>query len=247
MTAERTATAMILAAGLGTRLKPLTDTMPKALVPYEGVPMIQRLMLQLKKAGFTRAVINVHHFADMLEEFVRSHDGFGLDVAFSDERGLLRDTGGGIRHAVMSGLLGEEPVLVHNVDIITSGIDLGAFCRQDPGGPDAAPPAASLLVSGRSSSRYLLTDSEGLLRGWMYPAKGLFKGTTPEAAATLQPHAFSGIHLLTPAALQLLRPCPEAFSIIDFYLSIAASHPVRCVDAPAGAVITDIGKLAQLR
>ena len=73
MTAERTATAMILAAGLGTRLKPLTDTMPKALVPYEGVPMIQRLMLQLKKAGFTRAVINVHHFADMLEEFVRSH------------------------------------------------------------------------------------------------------------------------------------------------------------------------------
>ena len=206
MTAERTATAMILAAGLGTRLKPLTDTMPKALVPNEGVPMIQRLMLQLKKAGFTRAVINVHHFADMLEEFVRSHDGFGLDVAFSDERDLLRDTGGGIRHAVMSGLLGEEPVLVHNVDIITSGIDLGAFCRQDPGGPDAAPPAASLLVSGRSSSRYLLTDSEGLLRGWMYPAKGLFKGTTPEAAATLQPHAFSGIHLLTPAALQLLRP-----------------------------------------
>ena len=243
MTAERTATAMILAAGLGTRLKPLTDTMPKALVPYEGVPMIQRLMLQLKKAGFTRAVINVHHFADMLEEFVRSHDGFGLDVAFSDERDLLRDTGGGIRHAVMSGLLGEEPVLVHNVDIITSGID----CRQAPGGPDAAPAAASLLVSGRSSSRYLLTDSEGLLRGWMYPAKGLFKGTTPEAAATLQPHAFSGIHLLTPAALQLLRPWPEAFSIIDFYLSIAASHPVRCVDAPAGAVITDIGKLAQLR
>ena len=79
----------------------------------------------------------------------------------------------------------------------------------------------------------------------MYPAKGLFKGTTPEAAATLQPHAFSGIHLLTPAALQLLRPWPEAFSIIDFYLSIAASHPVRCVDAPAGAVITDVGKLAR--
>ncbi len=247
MTAERTAAEMYRAEGLGTRLKPLTDTMPKALVPYAGVPMIQSLLLQLNKAGFTRAVINVPHVADMLEEFVRSHDGFGLDVAFSDERDLLRDTGGGIRHAVMSGLLGEEPVLVHNVDIITSGIDLGAFCRQDPGGPDAAPPAASLLVSGRSSSRYLLTDSEGLLRGWMYPAKGLFKGTTPEAAATLQPHAFSGIHLLTPAALQLLRPCPEAFSIIDFYLSIAASHPVRCVDAPAGAVITDIGKLAQLR
>ena len=247
MTAERTATAMILAAGLGTRLKPLTDTMPKALVPYEGVPMIQRLMLQLKKAGFTRAVINVHHFADMLEEFVRSHDGFGLDVAFSDERDLLRDTGGGIRHAVMSGLLGKEPVLVHNVDIITSGIDLQAFCRQASGGPDAAPAAASLLVSSRSSSRYLLTDSEGLLRGWMYPAKGLFKGTTPEAAATLQPHAFSGIHLLTPAALQLLRPWPQPFSIIDFYLPLAASHPVRCVASPAVAVITAVRKLAPPR
>lgn len=216
MTAERPVTAMILAAGLGTRLKPLTDTMPKALVPYEGVPMIQRLMLHLKKVGFTRAVINVHHFADMLEEFVRSHDGFGLDVAFSDERGLLRDTGGGIRHAVMSGLLGEEPVLVHNVDIITSGIDLGAFCRQAPGGPDAAPAAASLLVSGRSSSRYLLTDSEGLLRGWMYPAKGLFKGTTPEAAATLQPHAFSGIHLLTPAACSCCGPGPRHFPSSTF-------------------------------
>lgn len=86
-------TAMILAAGLGTRLKPLTDRMPKALVPYEGVPLIERLMLRLREAGFTRTVINVHHFADMLEDFIRSRDGFGLDVAFSDERDLLRDTG----------------------------------------------------------------------------------------------------------------------------------------------------------
>ena len=85
-------TAMILAAGLGTRLRPMTDKMPKALVPFEGVPMIQRLMLRLRDAGFTRVIINVHHFADMLEDFVRSHGGFGMDVAFSDERDLLRDT-----------------------------------------------------------------------------------------------------------------------------------------------------------
>ena len=257
MKADRLRTAMILAAGLGTRLKPLTDTMPKALVPYEGVPMIQRLMLQLKKAGFTRAVINVHHFADMIEEFVRSHDGFGIDVAFSDERDLLRDTGGGIRHAVMSGLLGEEPVLVHNVDIIASGIDLRTFCRQALGGPDDTQASASLLVSSRTSSRYLLTDSDGLLRGWVHPAKGLLKGTGPAAAvpaeytaplpSSLIPRAFSGIHILTPTALQLLRPWPETFSIIDFYLTVAASHTVRCMDAPAGAVITDIGKPAQLR
>ena len=247
MTADRPVTAMILAAGLGTRLKPLTDSMPKALVPYEGVPMIQRLMTGLRKAGFVRAVINVHHFADMLEDFVRSHDGFGLDVAFSDERDLLRNTGGGIRHAVMSGLLGEEPVLVHHVDIITSGIDLRSFCRQALQGSETAPATASLLVSGRTSSRYLLTDSDGLLRGWTYPEKGLFKGIAPEAAAALQPCAFSGIHILSTAALQLLRPWPETFPIIDFYLSIASAHTDRGVKAPAGAAITDIGKLTQLR
>lgn len=248
-------TAMILAAGLGTRLKPLTDTMPKALVPYEGVPMIERLMLRLREAGFTRAIINVHHFAGMLESFVRSHDGFGLEVAFSDERDLLRDTGGGIRHAVTSGLLGDAPVLVHNVDIVTSGIDLRRFytdaCTADSTGSSSA---ATLLVSNRTSSRHLLTGQDGLLQGWEYPAKGLVKGigngnTVPASGpdtSSLVPRAFSGIHVLSPEALQLLRPWPEVFSIIDFYLSIAASHTVRCIGAPADAVVTDIGKLTQL-
>lgn len=249
-------TAMILAAGLGTRLRPLTDWMPKALVPFEGVPMIQRLMVRLREAGFTRAVINVHHFADMLEDFVRSHGGFGLEVEFSDERDLLRDTGGGIRHAVMSGLIGDKPVLVHNVDIVTSGIDLGRFFRETSGIPDA-----SLLVSDRRASRYLLADSDGMLRGWVHPAKGIFKSTgsasrtpvqgpvpaDPYAIPGCTPLAFSGIHILTPAALQLLRSWPEAFSIIDFYLTIAATHPVHCISAPPDAAITDIGKLSLLQ
>lgn len=245
-------TAMILAAGLGTRLRPLTDRMPKALVPFEGVPMIQRLMVRLREAGFTRAVINVHHFADMLEDFVRSHGGFGLEVEFSDERDLLRDTGGGIRHAVMSGLIGDEPVLVHNVDIITTGVSLSQFYSQACRGTADA----TLLVSGRQSSRYLLTDSDGLLQGWINPAKGLLKGTGPAASTPVQhpiptdpcsipgrtPVAFSGIHVLNPAALQLLRSWPEVFSIIDFYLTIAATHPVHCISAPPDAAITDIGK-----
>lgn len=249
-------TAMILAAGLGTRLRPLTDRMPKALVPFEGVPMIQRLMVRLREAGFTRAVINVHHFADMLEDFVRSHGGFGLEVEFSDERDLLRDTGGGIRHAVMSGLIGDKPVLVHNVDIVTSGTDLGRFFRETSGIPDA-----SLLVSDRRASRYLLADSDGMLRGWVHPAKGIFKSTgsasrtpvqgpvpaDPHAIPGCTPLAFSGIHVLTPTALQLLRSWPEAFSIIDFYLTIAATHPVHCISAPPDAAITDIGKLSLLQ
>ena len=236
---------MILAAGLGTRLRPLTDTMPKALVPYNGVPMIESLILRLKAAGFSRLVINVHHFADMLEDFVRSRDCFGMDIAFSDERDLLRDTGGGIRHAWLSGLLGDGPVLIHNVDIITSA---------------DSPAAATLLVSDRTSSRYLLAGSDGLLRGWIYSAKGMLKGIGPDASvptghpATLDPHsipgltpsAFSGIHIITPEAMRLMSDWPEKFSIIDFYLHIAAGHPVRCTDAPAGAVITDIGKLSRL-
>ena len=250
-------TAMILAAGLGTRLRPMTDRMPKALVPFEGVPMIQRLMLRLRDAGFTRVIINVHHFADMLEEFVRSHGGFGMEVTFSDERDLLRDTGGGIRHAWLSGLLGDGPVLIHNVDIITSGIDLNAFYAHAVAD---SPVAATLLVSDRTSSRYLLAGSDSLLRGWIYPAKGLFKGTGPDASVPtghpvpldphsipgLTPSAFSGIHIITPEAMRLMSDWPEKFSIIDFYLHIAAGHPVRCTDAPAGAVITDIGKLSRL-
>lgn len=187
-------TAMILAAGLGTRLRPLTDRMPKALVPFEGVPMIQRLMVRLREAGFTRAVINVHHFADMLEDFVRSHGGFGLEVEFSDERDLLRDTGGGIRHAVMSGLIGDEPVLVHNVDIVTSGIDLGRFFRETSGIPDA-----SLLVSDRRASRYLLADSDGMLRGWVHPAKGISKVQVLPPA-----HRCKALFLQTPT------PYPDA-------------------------------------
>ncbi len=257
MTTYRPGTAMILAAGLGTRLRPLTDTMPKALVPYNGVPMIERLILRLKAAGFSRLVINVHHFADMLEDFVRSMDCFGLDIAFSDERDLLRDTGGGIRHAWLSGLLGDGPVLIHNVDIITSGIDLNAFYAHAAAD---SPAAATLLVSDRTSSRYLLAGSDGLLRGWIYPAKGMFKGIGPDASvptghpAPLDPHsipeltpsAFSGIHIITPEAMRLMSDWPKKFSIIDFYLHIAAGHPVRCTDAPAGAVITDIGKLSRL-
>lgn len=251
-----TRTAMILAAGLGTRLRPLTDTMPKALVPYHGTPMIQGLMLKLKNAGFTRVVVNLHHFADMLEDFVRSHDGFGLDeVLFSDERDLLLDTGGGIRHAYLSGLFGDGPVLVHNVDII-SNIGLRQFYDK---AHDSTETVAGLLVSKRDSSRHLLSDVTGRLRGWEYPAKTLYKGTgpasrvaadTPEKAGLdsgLQAYAFSGIHYLTPAALRLMKAWPDRFSIIDFYLEIADRNNVHCLEAPDGTVITDIGKPDQLR
>ncbi|HIZ84918.1 MAG TPA: NTP transferase domain-containing protein [Candidatus Coprenecus stercoravium] len=241
-----TATAMILAAGLGTRLRPITDSMPKALVPYRGVPMIESLILRLKAEGFSRIVINVHHFADMIEDYIRSRDCFGADISFSDERNLLLDTGGGIRHAAMNGLLDDGPVLVHNVDII-SDISLSGFYEQACGlmRTDTGTVAA-LLVSGRSSSRYLLTDPEGRLRGWTYPAKGLVKGVEPSDIPSLTPLAFSGIHIISPEIVSLMEDWPDKFSIIDFYLSIASTHTVQCINAPDGAEITDIGKLSRL-
>lgn len=203
-------TAMILAAGLGTRLKPLTDRMPKALVPYEGVPLIERLMLRLREAGFTRTVINVHHFADMLEDFIRSRDGFGLDVAFSDERDLLRDTGGGIRHAFMSGLIGQEPVLVHNVDIITSGIDLDRFYRYlgafNAAATGSATPAATLLVNGRTSSRYLLADSDGQLRGMGISGKRHFQRFRSPRRHTCRDTVTGRTSGRRAAPVRLLRP-----------------------------------------
>lgn len=117
--------AMIFAAGLGTRLKPITDTIPKALVPVCSQPLLKHLIEKLKGAGYTEVVINVHHFAEKIREYVAQNGNFGIKVLFSDETGLLRETGGGIRHAAV--LLDDgEPFLVHNVDIL-SNLDLEEF------------------------------------------------------------------------------------------------------------------------
>lgn len=242
-------TAMILAAGLGTRLKPLTDTMPKALVCYRGVPMIELLMRKLRESGFRRVVINVHHFADMIENFVRANGGFGMDVLFSDERDMLLDTGGGIRHA--AGML-DGPALIHNVDII-SDIDLAAFHDSASAhGISDRNFAADLLVSCRKSSRYLLADRDGMLKGWTCPEKGQFKGTgsgmpDAEEAGRFIPYAFSGIHFISGTALKMMESWPEKFSIIDFYLQAAGTNTVRCVPTHEGSSITDIGKPDMLK
>ncbi|MCH5216741.1 MAG: NTP transferase domain-containing protein, partial [Muribaculaceae bacterium] len=110
---------LILAAGVGSRLRPLTDTMPKALVPVCGVPMLQHVILRLKGFGFDDLVINVHHFANQIIDFLNTNDNFGVKIAISHEEDELLDTGGAILHA--ASLLGDnEPVLVHNVDILSN-------------------------------------------------------------------------------------------------------------------------------
>lgn len=233
--------ALIFAAGLGTRLKPLTDTMPKALVPVSGKPLLQHVMEKLVASGYDQIVINVHHFAGMVRDFVAEHDGFGAHVTFSDETDLLRETGGGIRHAeplLTDGT--DEPFLVHNVDIL-SNLDLAWFSAQHRPGD-----LATILVSSRETSRYFLFDEDGLLVGWTNIATGEVRspwpGIDPDSCTPL---AFSGIHCISPAIFPLMHPWPEKFPIVDFYLSVCRTHAVRAAVMP-GLEIHDVGKLSEL-
>ena len=145
--------AMIFAAGLGTRLKPLTDTMPKALVPVAGQPLLWHVIMKLKGAGFERIVVNVHHFADQIIDYLHANDNFGLDIRISDEREQLLETGGGIKKALPL-FDPSEPILIHNVDIL-SNLDLNAL-------PTDAP---LLVVSERKTKRYLQFDDTMRLIG----------------------------------------------------------------------------------
>jgi len=232
--------ALIFAAGLGTRLKPLTDTIPKALVPFEGVPMLERVINRLKDGGYDKIVINIHHFADQIREFVALHDNFGVEISFSDETDLLRETGGAIRHA--QPLLSDctEPFLIHNVDII-SNLDLEWFRRQSHEGD-----LATILVSRRKTARYFLFDSEMKLVGWTNIETGEIRSPygsiNPDECIPL---AFSGIHLMSPEVFSLMRNWPEKFSIVDFYLSSCRTHTIRAA-LDDNLEIRDIGKLSQL-
>lgn len=227
---------MIFAAGLGTRLKPMTDTMPKALVPVGGRPLLQILLEKLARHGCTEAVINVHHFADMIEEWCASHDT-GVSIRFSDERAELLETGGGIRHAMP--MLSGGRFLIHNVDIL-SNADLARFYAEGEG------KAATLLVSERKTQRYLLFDESMRLVGWINEATGQVKSPYPD----LQPdkcrrYAFSGIHQIDPVLFPRFEGWPAKFSIIDFYLSICRDVPVYG-HLQEGFRLMDVGKLDTL-
>ena len=231
--------ALVFAAGLGTRLKPLTDTMPKALVPVNGVPLLQQVVEKLVAAGYDEIVLHVHHFADMIRDFVATHDSFGVRITFSDETDLLRETGGGIRHAAPL-LKGDEPFLVHNVDIL-SNLDLAWFRAQHRPGD-----LSTILVSDRPTQRYFLFDEDGLLVGWTNLATGEVRspwpGIDPDRCTRL---AFSGIHYISPAIFPLMHDWPEEFSIVDFYLAICRTHAVRAAVMP-GLVLLAGGKLSEV-
>lgn len=216
---------MIFAAGIGSRLKPITDTMPKALVPVGGVPMLQRTLLRLKEAGFTDVTINIHHFGQQIIDFLQQNDNFGLDIHISDERDELLDTGGGILKA-RPFLEGDEPFLVHNVDIL-SNIDLRqVYDSHVQSGADA-----TLLVSDRTTTRKLLFDKEMRMQGWLNHSTG---EVLPEDFVWMpEQHrelAFEGIHVISPTLFKYLGEGTQwqgKFSIIPFYLSVCKQLHLR--------------------
>lgn len=217
--------AMIFAAGLGTRLKPLTDTMPKALVRVGGQPLLWHVIQKLKAAGYERIVVNVHHFAQQIVDYLAANDNFGLDIRISDETDGLLETGGGIKKALPL-FDPTEPILIHNVDIL-SNLDLtgglSPVCEAGEAHGDCplceSNPDALLLVSQRKTKRYLLFDDEMILDGWTNIETGEvrspYKGLDPSDCKRL---AFSGIHMIWPRVYPLFDQMPERFGIIDFYL-----------------------------
>ena len=231
--------AFIFAAGLGTRLKPLTDTMPKALVPVAGKPLLAHVIEKLKAAGCKKIVINIHHFGEMIMDYVKENNNFGIDIVFSDEREMLLETGGAIKHAV--DLLGDETFLIHNVDIM-SNVDLKALWSEHINSGSAA----TLLVSKRNSSRALLFNKESNLTAWTNKNTGEVK--TPYEnieIACLEEFAFSGIHVFSPQLFKYFGEYPEKFSIIDFYLNTCKAEKIKAFTQD-GLQLLDVGKLDSL-
>ena len=234
--------AMIFAAGLGTRLKPLTDTMPKALVRVGGQPLLWHVVMKLKAAGYERIVVNVHHFAEQIVDYLRENGNFGLDIRISDETGGLLETGGGIKKARPL-FDPSEPVLIHNVDILsnveltgTGPMSLG----QDSDGPvPVSSIDALLLVSNRKTKRYLQFDDEMRLVGWKNIETGEVKGLEGRSLA------FSGIHILGPATFPLFDEMPDRFGIIDFYLKYCERCTFLGYEAK-DLQLLDVGKLDSL-
>ena len=214
--------AMILAAGLGTRLRPYTDTMPKALVPMAGRPLLHHVILRLKADGSERIVVNIHHFGQQIIDDLAANHNFGLDIRISDERDLLLDTGGGIKHAAPL-FEPEYPVFIHNVDIL-SNVNIQAFydAYEQAGDIDAA-----LVVSPRQSPRQLqfAPDTRRLV-GWQNTQTGDQRGQLGV------PLAFAGIHLFSPKLFPLMASMPDKFSIITFYLNICGEKRLIGYEQP---------------
>lgn len=222
--------AMIFAAGLGTRLKPFTDSHPKALAIVSGKPLLQRNIEYLKSYGITEFVINVHHFADQIIDFLKENNYFDVNIQISDESDEVLETGGGLVKA--KEFLGDESFLVMNVDILTDLYleDLIQFHYQYQ-------PLVTLAVTNRESSRKLLFQNNRELKGW----KNLSTGEEIiESNENLMERAFSGIHMINPRIFDLM-PSQGKFSIMKTYMEAMKSESILGFDH-SGDVLIDVGR-----
>jgi NDP-sugar pyrophosphorylase family protein len=209
--------AMILAAGLGTRLRPLTDNQPKALVEIDGRTLLEITLSRLRSFGIRDVIINVHHFADMIVEYLKANSNFGMRIEISREESLL-DTGGGLKKAAHfftadSGSL-ESPFILHNVDVIST-IDLRCMAQFHT----EHRALATLAVQNRETSRYLLFDEQFQLGGRRVGSDQ--KSEVVGSPQRMEALAFSGIHVISPRFLGMMTE-EGAFSIITSYLRLAA-------------------------
>ena len=220
--------AMIFAAGLGTRLRPLTNDRPKALVEIGGKTMLERVIVKLAEAGFDDITINIHHFGEKIIDFLEKNNNFGLNVHISDER-----------------LDGDEPFLVHNADILTNIDLLAMYQRHVESGA-----MATLLVKDRKTSRYFVFDDDYRLQGWINKSTG---ETRPEQFVHregMHELAFGGIHVISPSIFQELESYSKGqpkFSVTPFYVDECHNHVIKGYVQDAPYTWLDVGKPETLK
>jgi mannose-1-phosphate guanylyltransferase len=228
---------MVLAAGLGTRLRPLTDSRPKALVEVAGRTLLEITLTRLKSFGICEVIVNAHHFAEMIAEFLKAKDNFGMRIEISREEALL-DTGGGLKKAAWFFREEQEPLLLHNVDVIsTVDFDLMVNAHKASGA------LATLAVQERESSRYLLFDEKAGLCGRRIVREK--KDDIVRRVEGVKVLAFTGIHVISPRMLTMMKE-DGVFSIIDSYLRLVGEgQKIRCFRADE-YYWRDLGKLEQV-
>lgn len=229
--------AMILAAGLGTRLKPFTEKHPKALAVVNGKTLLQRNIEYLQSFGIQDIIVNVHHFAEQITSCIKENDGFGANISISDETDAVLETGGGLMKA-SSFLKDSEAFVLMNVDVLTD-MDLNEMLKKHR----KQNPVATLAVTIRETSRYLLFDESDLLCGWENVLTREQK--ISREAANYIPKAFSGIHIISPKIFELIDKQGK-FSIIDAYLDIAQFNSIYGFDH-SGSKFIDVGKPESLK
>lgn len=230
--------ALVFAAGIGSRLKPFTDKHPKALVDVDGKPMLARVIEKIVRAGITDIIVNVHHFADQIIDFL-SYNDFGADITISDERDLLLDTGGGLRKAL--DFLDNDPVFIHNADILSDFNIEDMISRHKEGKR-----FVTLLTADRATNRKFVFDRHTkLLKGWINTASVDVRPANTVILPDDRLMAFNGVHVLDPViypVLKAYRPANVPFSITDFYIDICSKWSIGCFEMPDGTHWFDVGK-----